>query len=132
MIFERVAKGMVLAGGVLLALATNACVESQLEPRAPDAVVLAQPGGGKLWVAEGMPAVGAEDSFWRVAAPETRPSRPYVPAKSISLGFIGDEPIGANGQPTHYEPSWTRPFPASWTRSYYGGRGYYGGGGRRW
>ena len=118
---------MVVAG-IPLALAGNACVDSQLEPRAPEAVLLAEPNGGKLWVAEGVPLTGCEDSFWTVAAPQTQP--PRRPATSISLGFIGDEPIGANGQTAHQEPAWTRPFPSEWTRPYYGGHGHYGSG--RW
>ena len=129
MIFERNARGLMVVAGIPLALAGNACVDSQLEPRAPEAVLLAQPGGGKLWVAESMPVAGAEDSFWKVAASQTQPPRRPT---SISLGFIGDDPIGANGQTTHQEPAWTRPFPSEWTRSYYGGRGYYGRNRRGW
>jgi hypothetical protein len=58
------------------------------------------------------------------------PGRVMWPRQTVSLGFIGDEPVGMHDgdpgtPPPHASPSWTRPFPRAWTRSYYG---YYGGG----
>jgi hypothetical protein len=46
--------------------------------------------------------------------PPAPPPEPGV-ARSISLGFIGDSPIGVEPTPPHREPAWTRPFPCHWT-----------------
>jgi hypothetical protein len=36
---------------------------------------------------------------------------------SLSLGYIGDQPIGVLPTPPHREPAWTRPFPCDWTNT---------------
>ncbi len=126
MTVESIARSLALAGTVTLALMSNACVESKLEPRSPDAVVLAQPNAATLWISEAVPERAAGDTFWSVAAPPRDPPPVLRPA-SISLGFIGDEPLGVNGTPRHFEPAWTRPFPREWTGSYRGSYRYGGG-----
>jgi hypothetical protein len=37
--------------------------------------------------------------------------------RSISLGYIGDAPLGTQPTPPHHEPYWTRPFPCHWTNT---------------
>ena len=103
---------------VAAAVSTVGCIESQLEPRAPDALVLRQPTGAAQWISESMPTPAAEDSFWQNAQPSLQARPPVTPIRSVdSLGFIGDQPLGMYGSPPHRQESWTRPFPSSWTHT---------------
>ncbi|HEV3192705.1 MAG TPA: hypothetical protein VGY54_19490 [Polyangiaceae bacterium] len=46
---------------------------------------------------------------------ERRP--PPAKVHSISLGFIGDQPIGVEPTTPYHEPYWERPFPCHWTHT---------------
>jgi hypothetical protein len=60
------------------------------------------------------PIVEQFDQF-AYADPHITPPREHAP--SLSLGFMGDQPIGVLPDPPHREPAWTRPFPCHWTRT---------------
>lgn len=81
-----------LAVGV--ALMTCACAESDLEVRTRSAVPDRFP-----------------EEFAATQQADPPPQRPH----SISLGYIGDAPLGTQPTPPHRDPSWTRPFPCHWT-----------------
>ena len=115
----------------LLCASLAACAESELEPQVP---VNAQ-----LVEHEKMKAPDIRDGFMQVAQPSydsapRSPGRVMWPRHTISLGFIGDSPVGMHDRdpgtpPPHTSPYWSRPFPDEWTRSYYdygygGGYGY--------
>jgi hypothetical protein len=86
-----------------------ACVaESEIEPRTP---VNAQ-----LVAHEKMKNPDIRDGFMQVAQPSYATSPPPPPPRrTVSLGFIGDEPVGMYAPPP--EPTWARPFPCHWTRT---------------
>jgi hypothetical protein len=65
-----------------------------------------------------------------VIAPPVNPRADYAPApspyapvngrpQSISMGFIGDAPVGRYPTVHHRQPAWSRPFPGSWTSGYH-------------
>jgi hypothetical protein len=95
--------------GLAFALAVSGCAdgESEIEPRTPvnaqcvDATTLRAPD-----IMDGFPQV-----FAMAQENAPRPRRP----SSISLGSVGDEPLGTQATPPHTEPYWTRPFPCHWT-----------------
>jgi hypothetical protein len=91
-----------------LALAALGCVaESQLEART----------AADMEPPEASPARAPDidDRFDAVfASSEDRAPRPGH-ARSVSLGFIGDGPLGVEPNPPHEDPYWTRPFPCDWT-----------------
>ena len=109
------------------------CAESELEPQVP---VNAQ-----AVEHEKMRAPDIRDGFMQVAQPSYdsaphSPGRVMWPRQTVSLGFIGDDPVGAHDYdpgtpPPHAPPAWTRPFPREWTRSHYGAGYGYGYGGDR-
>jgi hypothetical protein len=76
-----------------LMIASSGCGSSRLEPR---------------WPVDRFPKEFA-------ASEQRRP--PTVEARSLSLGFIGDQPIGIEPTPPHHEPYWERPFPCHWTHT---------------
>jgi hypothetical protein len=90
--------GMRLAVGIglaLLASQSSACTDASPPPR--------------VAVHDSFPARFAAS---QLAAP---PPRPFV--KSVSLGFIGDGPIGTEPTPPFHLPYWERPFPCEWTNT---------------
>jgi hypothetical protein len=92
---------VVVAGAVVSSVA--ACAESELEPQVP---VNAQ-----IVRHETMKNPDIRDGFPQIATYESPP--PGVYRESVSLGYIGDEPLGrydAEGPPPHTPPYWTRPF----------------------
>jgi len=99
----------VVAIGTACAIAALGCAdaESELEPQTPvnaqwvDPMRLRAPD-----IADSFPVVFVEAQ--RTAPPRRRP-------QSVSLGFIGDAPLGTEATPPHHEPYWTRPFPCHWT-----------------
>ncbi len=101
---------------LFVALALPACaVESQIAPRSPlDVEPRCAP------VASVPPPVAHVD----IAPPPVAnayfaPPARHLPPGSVSLGFIGDDPIGRHPTVPHRAPSWTRPFPSSWSSSYH-------------
>lgn len=42
---------------------------------------------------------------------------PQREVRSVSLGFIGDSPIGTEPDPPHRVPYWQQPFPCDWTNT---------------
>lgn len=91
--------------GIAFALATGGCA-TDLEP-APCTPPL--PRGSVA-----APAAAVGDDFDE-AFVQDQPIAPTEPARSRSLGYIGDQPIGVLPTPPHHEPDWTRPFPCHWT-----------------
>lgn len=94
------------------ALLCACAAESEIAPRTP---VNAQ-----LVPHETMRNPDIRDGLPQLASPYADPTRgsappPAPPRRSISLGFIGDEPVGLSEPPG--EPSWARPFPCHWTRT---------------
>jgi hypothetical protein len=83
---------IVLSIGV--AVTACACAESAVVPRSP-----------------------VRDTFPQRfrAAQEAAPAPPR--AHSVSLGFIGDAPIGLEPNPPYHLPWWERPFPCDWTNT---------------
>jgi hypothetical protein len=80
--------------GLVVALMASACVETAPPPR-----------------------VVVRDTFpVRFAAAE-RAAPPARPVRSVSLGFIGDGPIGTEPTPPFHLPYWERPFPCEWTNT---------------
>jgi hypothetical protein len=57
------------------------------------------------------------DRFPKAFAVSEERQPPPTKVQSISLGFIGDQPIGVEPTPPHREPYWERPFPYHWTRT---------------
>jgi hypothetical protein len=95
--------------GIGFVLLTGCASESEIAPRTP---VNAQ-----LVRHEEMQNPDIRDGFMQVAEPSYAYAPPPAPRKSISLGFIGDEPLGRYATPEHRDPSWTRPFPCHWTHT---------------
>lgn len=94
-------------------LALCACdAESQVAPRVP---VNAQ-------VVDHTQLKGPDirDSVPQLASPVVHPAlgpapEPPPPRRTVSLGFIGDEPVGMHSPPPY--PKWARPFPCHWTHT---------------
>jgi hypothetical protein len=113
------------------------CVEEEPPPRTAAYGYAPEPPdeatNEQAFVAVDMPV--AQDNFWELATPEVEAPPPPRP-QSISLGYIGDEPLGGNGNSGAREAPWWRPFPPRWESDYYGYYGYgYGYGhryGHRW
>jgi hypothetical protein len=57
------------------------------------------------------------DHFPREFAASEQRRPPTIQVHSISLGFIGDQPIGIEPTAPHREPYWARPFPCRWTHT---------------
>jgi hypothetical protein len=97
---QSLTKGLAALGAMtLVGAAGQGCDESELEPRTPAAVVIAQPRGKPLWIPEELPERAVEDELWILTGRVTRPSDLPPPehvmlAHTKSLGFIGDNPIG--------------------------------------
>ena len=100
-----------IAMGVGLILATVGCVdaESEVEPQTPVNAQLADHTE--------MRGPDIVDGFPQVFGMAQHRAPPPVPVRSVSLGFIGDAPLGTQYTPPHREPYWTRPFPCRWTNS---------------
>jgi hypothetical protein len=94
---------------IALALAFSGCAdgESGLEPRTPVNAQLFDPTT--------MRAPDIADGFPQVFAMTEENTPPALRPGSISLGYIGDAPLGTQPTPPHTEPYWTRPFPCHWT-----------------
>ncbi len=50
------------------------------------------------------------------------PSRRAERPRSVSLGEIGDSPLGLEPNPPHRVPEWEQPFPCDWTNTCYAQR----------
>jgi len=97
--------------GLALALAVSGCAdaESEIEPRTPVNAQLFDPTT--------LRAPDIVDGFPQVFAMAQENAPPPQRPTSLSLGFIGDAPLGTQPTPPHHEPYWTRPFPCHWTGS---------------
>jgi hypothetical protein len=95
--------------GIAVALAVSGCAdtESNIAPRTPVNAQLIDPTT--------LPAPDIVDGFPQVFAMAVENTPPPQRPRSISLGFIGDAPLGTQPTPPHAEPYWTRPFPCHWT-----------------
>jgi hypothetical protein len=85
---------MRLALGLSVAVLASACAESAPPPR--------------VVVRDTFPARFA-------AAQQTSPAPRRV--RSVSLGFIGDGPVGTAPTSPFHLPYWERPFPCEWTNT---------------
>ena len=102
-------KCLVAIGAACALAAGCADAQSEIEPQVP---VNAQ-----LYDHTRMPAPDIVDSFPQAfAMTQSKAPRPWRP-RSISLGFIGDGPLGTEATPPHHEPYWARPFPCHWTNT---------------
>ena len=101
--FERIA-----VSAITVMLLPACLAESELAPRTPVNAQIVQH--------EKMKNPDIRDGFMQVAQPlyESSPPPP-PPRRTVSLGFIGDEPVGLYGPPP--EPTWARPFPCHWTHT---------------
>ena len=107
-----------LAIAIACALAAFGCAdaESELEPQTPVNTANADHAANAQWVdPTQMRAPDIADSFPVVFADAQRTAPPLRRTRSVSLGFIGDTPLGTEATPPHHEPYWTRPFPCHWT-----------------
>jgi len=95
------------------ALALAACGPSEVEPRTPVNAQLLDP------TCVDAPAI--EDSFSEtIARSEAHASaRRSERPPSVSLGEIGDWPLGTEPTPPHRVPEWEQPFPCDWTNTCY-------------
>jgi hypothetical protein len=105
-----------------------ACEESEVEPRVPVNAQVVQH--------EHMKNPDIRDGFPQVAYPSYAEPPPAPPSETVSLGYIGDEPLGrydAYGPAPHEPPYWTRPFGTlpHGVRPYAPNRGYGYGYGTR-
>jgi hypothetical protein len=95
------------------------CAESWAEPRCWTTGV-----SQELEVSRGAMS-GGEPSVQRTAtqespaqgAPEGQVQAVAPRMGSISLGYIGDNPVGTEPSPPYREPYWVRPFPCDWTNT---------------
>ena len=122
--------GRAMMGMAIVTIASG-CAESMIDPVPPSTALDVPDHVPALTVRGGAKAVEETpvptDDFWLVA-PANFVAQPRVYRQSISLGFIGDEPVGR--EPGPRQPPWWRPFPARWTSSYYAGsygRGFHRG-----
>jgi hypothetical protein len=96
-----------------VALALSACGPSEIEPRTPvnaqfiDPTCVDAPA-----IEDGFPEALARS---QARASARRPERP----PSVSLGEIGDSPLGTEPTPPHRLPDWEQPFPCDWTNTCY-------------
>ena len=115
-------RAMAIGAALGWALA-GCCAESRMAPSlarvdavcAPSAVVVAAPSAA---VVAAPPAESVVAAPVRPPPPTAfAPARPAGPTRqrTVSLGNVGDAPLGANASPPGRTPEWTRPFPASWT-----------------
>jgi hypothetical protein len=94
------------AAAIAVTLFGCAGAESEIEPRVPVDALRADPMQ--------LRAPDISDGFPDAFAAATRDApRPRL-RRSISLGFIGDSPLGREPSPPHQEPYWARPFPCHW------------------
>jgi hypothetical protein len=100
---------MAIAASVALFACGCADGESELEPRTPVNAQLADHTR--------MRAPDIEDGFPRVYAMSEQAEPRPRPSHSVSLGYIGDTPLGTEPTPPHHEPYWARPFPCHWTHT---------------
>jgi hypothetical protein len=105
-----------IAIGVAVTLAALGCAdaESDLEPHTPvNAQLVDHTDVRAPEIVDGFPHVFA-----------IAQSRTPLPQRSrtVSLGFIGDAPLGTEPTPPHQEPAWTRPFPCHWTGTCFSSR----------
>ena len=121
-------RGLPYAALIALALPLGGCGAWDPEPETPATAAPREHGYGwarrapdqvsaeQAYVAVPQPVV--EDNFWRIASPTYDRPPPPRP-RSISLGYIGDEPLGWVPGGTSGEGPWWRPFPPSWERSFH-------------
>jgi hypothetical protein len=101
-----------LFGRTLLAFALAACAPSEVEPRTPVNAQFIDPAC--------VDAPAIEDGFPEAfATTQTQGSRRLEHPLSISLGEIGDSPLGTEPTPPHRLANWERPFPCDWTNTCY-------------
>lgn len=95
----------------LLALALAACGHSEVEPRTPVNAQFNNP------TCVDAPAI--EDSFLEAFARSEAQASAHRPERppSISLGEIGDSPLGTEPTPPHHLAAWEKPFPCDWTNT---------------
>jgi hypothetical protein len=99
---------MRIAMGIAFTVAVSACAApSELAPQVP---INAQQVDHTT-----MRAPAIADTFSTVFSMAEQSARPWERPRSISLGFIGDAPLGTVPTPHHREPEWVRPFPCHWT-----------------
>jgi hypothetical protein len=72
-------------------MSLSACAESLLDPEPPSVALTTRDSRDAPVLIASAPAVVSDD-FWQAAARDF--VQPRVLRKSVSLGFIGDEPIG--------------------------------------
>ncbi|MGH7436604.1 MAG: hypothetical protein ACRENE_13100 [Polyangiaceae bacterium] len=63
----------------------------------------------------GAPAI--EDGFAEVFGRGASNAYPTERPTSVSLGMIGDSPIGVEPSPPHRLAAWEQPFPCDWTNT---------------
>jgi hypothetical protein len=96
----------------LLALTLAACGPSEVEPRTPVNAQFIDP------TCIDAPAI--EDGFPEaLARSQMQGSRRLERPLSISLGEIGDSPLGTEPTPPHRLANWEQPFPCDWTNTCY-------------
>jgi hypothetical protein len=96
----------------IVALTLAACGPSEIEPRTPVNAQFIDPTY--------VDAPAIEDSFPEVLAKsQTQGSRRPERPPSISLGEIGDSPLGTEPTPPHHLADWEQPFPCDWTNTCY-------------
>lgn len=110
---------------LLIPLALLACgIESRIAPRAP---LAADPRCDVVATAPPPPAMHFDIPPPPIAPVlHARPAR-YLAPGTVSLGFIGDDPIGRYPTVPHRAPAWSRPFRGGWSSGYDTPTRHYGG-----
>ncbi len=109
---------------LLVPLALLACgIESTMAPRVP---LAADPRCDVVASAPPSPAIHVDIPPPIVPTPRPRPAR-YLAPGTVSLGFIGDDPIGRYPTVPHRAPAWSRPFQGGWSSGYNTPTRHYGG-----
>ena len=101
---------MRLAVALGIALAASGCAERGELARAPRS-----PVAGRC--DDPMPTRASPIEEHDTLSYEQHITPPREHPPSISLGYMGDQPIGVLPTPPHREPEWTRPFPCDWTNT---------------
>jgi hypothetical protein len=99
-----------------LAFALAACGPSEIEPQTPVNAQFIDPACVDApAIEDGFPeALARSEALGR----SRRAERP----RSVSLGEIGDSPIGLEPNPPHRVPEWEQAFPCDWTNTCYAPR----------